>query len=99
MFISGQFRAKALEYGNLAGTSANTNEKHEYQKLQQRFAELADNEEWLADHQKQTLHVADIEYSATLSLRRRSPFCTTSTPTTFASRRKRSVFCDVSGRP
>ena len=63
MFVSGQFRAKALEYGNLVITSANANEKHEYQKLQQRFAELADNEEWLADHHKQTLHVADTEYS------------------------------------
>jgi hypothetical protein len=62
MVPSGQYRAKALEYGNLAGTSADADEKREYQKLQQKFAELADNDEWLAEHQKQTLHVADIAY-------------------------------------
>jgi hypothetical protein len=63
MSTSERYRAKALEYGNLAGTSANASEKREYQKLQQKFAELADNDEWLAGHRKQTLHVADIEYS------------------------------------
>jgi hypothetical protein len=63
MFTSEQYRAKALEYANLVRSSANTNEKHEYQELQRRFAELADNEEWLAEHHKQTLHVADTEYS------------------------------------
>jgi hypothetical protein len=63
MFKSEQYRAKALEYGNLVETSANASEKREYQKLQQKFAELADNDEWLAGHRKQTLHVADIEYS------------------------------------
>jgi hypothetical protein len=63
MFISGQFRAKALEYSNLVETSAGADEKQEYQKLQQKFVELADNEEWLANHRKQTLHVADTEYS------------------------------------
>jgi hypothetical protein len=62
MVTSEQYRAKALEYGNLAGTSANADEKREYQKLQQKFTELADNDEWLAEHQKQTLHVADAAY-------------------------------------
>ena len=62
MVGSKQYRAKALEYGDLAGTSADADEKREYQKLQQKFAELADNDEWLAKHQKQTLHVADIAY-------------------------------------
>ena len=63
MSSSEQYRAKALEYGNLVETSANAGEKREYQKLQQKFAELADNDEWLAGHRKQTLHVADVEYS------------------------------------
>jgi hypothetical protein len=62
MVGSEQYRAKALEYRDLAGTSADADEKREYQKLQQKFAELADNDEWLAKHQKQTLHVADIAY-------------------------------------
>jgi hypothetical protein len=63
MFNAEQYRAKALEYGNLVETSADADEKREYQKLQQKFAELADNDEWLAGHRKQTLHVADVEYS------------------------------------
>jgi hypothetical protein len=63
MDTSEQYRAKALEYGNLVETSANASEKREYQKLQQKFAELADNDEWLAGHRKQTLHVADVEHS------------------------------------
>jgi hypothetical protein len=73
MFTSEQYRAKALEYGNLVRTSANANEKLEYQKLQQRFAELADNEEWLADHHKQTLHVAEPEYSGDAFLAKEEP--------------------------
>ena len=63
MFTSEQFRAKALEYGNLVGTSTAANEKREYQRLQQKFNELADNEQWLAEHHRQTLHVADAEQS------------------------------------
>jgi hypothetical protein len=73
MFTSEQYRAKALEYGNLVGISANANEKREYQKLQQSFAELADNEEWLADHHKQTLHVAGTEYSGSAFLVKEEP--------------------------
>jgi hypothetical protein len=73
MFTSEQYRAKALEYRNLVRTSANANEKREYQKLQQSFAELADNEVWLADHHKQTLHVADAEYSGDALIAKEEP--------------------------
>jgi hypothetical protein len=73
MFTAEQYRAKALEYDKLVETSANANEKREYQKLQQRFAELADNEEWVADHHKQTLHVADPEYSGDTFLAKEEP--------------------------
>ena len=62
MFTSGQYRAKGLKYGNLVETSANANEKREYQRLQQTFTEFADNEEWLAAHHEQILH-ADTECS------------------------------------
>src|SRR5580704_16002742 len=72
MFTSEQYRAKALEYGNLVGTSANANEKREYQRLQLRFAQLADNERWLVEH-KQTLHVADTEYSGDVFVARKEP--------------------------
>jgi hypothetical protein len=47
MFTSEQYRAKALEYGDLVRSSANANEKHEYQKLQQRFAELKQTDDAL----------------------------------------------------
>ena len=63
MFTLEQYRAKAREYGDLLRTAANANEKREYQELQRKYAELADNEEWLAEHHKQTLHVADTEQS------------------------------------
>jgi len=56
MFSTKQFRGKALEYANLVGTSTTTSERHEYQQLQRKFSELADNEQWLADNQRQTLH-------------------------------------------
>ena len=80
MFTSEQYRAKALEYGYLLRSSANDNEKREYQKLQQRFAELADNEEWLAEHHKQTLHVADTEYSGDTFLAKEEPIAQNERP-------------------
>lgn len=73
MVTSEQYRAKALEYGNLVATSADAGEKREYQKLQQSFAELADNDEWLAQHRKQTLHVADIAHSGEAFLAKEEP--------------------------
>src|ERR1700722_10990917 len=73
MVTSKQYRAKALEYSNLVATSADAGEKREYQKLQQSFAELADNDEWLAGHRKQTLHVADIAYSGEAFLAKEEP--------------------------
>ena len=73
MVTSEQYRAKALEYSNLVATSADAGEKREYQKLQQSFAELADNDEWLAGHRKQTLHVADIAYSGEAFLAKEEP--------------------------
>jgi hypothetical protein len=80
MFTSEQYRAKALEYGNLLRSSANDNEKREYQKLQQRFTELADNAEWLAEHHKQTLHVADTEYSGDTFLAKEKPIAQNERP-------------------
>jgi rubrerythrin len=61
MFNAKQFRAKAAEFGDRIETSSTSNEKREYQQLQRKFAELADNEQWLADNHEQTLHAADKE--------------------------------------
>jgi hypothetical protein len=73
MFTAEQYRTKAVEYGNLVGTSANASEKREYQKLQQRFAELADNEEWLAGHPTHTLRGGDTAYSGDAFRAEREP--------------------------
>jgi hypothetical protein len=55
MFKPTQFRAKAVEYGDLAKTSTDSAQKRDFQKLEQRFAALADNEQWLADNYQNTV--------------------------------------------
>jgi hypothetical protein len=45
MFTSKQYHAKAIEYGDL--TSAGSNQRRDFQKLERRFAALAHNEQWL----------------------------------------------------
>jgi len=59
MFKSQQYRAKAAEYGELIKHSSGHDESHKLQELQQRHAELADNEEVLADHYDSALNVAE----------------------------------------
>jgi len=55
MFTPRQYRAKADEYGELVKTSAGPNERREFQKLEQSFTVLADNEQWLADNHQKTV--------------------------------------------
>src|ERR1700747_1136024 len=52
MFKSHQYRAKATEFGELVKTSTSLEESREFQKLERRFASLADNEQVLADDHK-----------------------------------------------
>jgi hypothetical protein len=56
MFKPAQYRARASEYGELANTSTGSEQKRDFQKLEQRFAVLADNEQWLADNYQNTVH-------------------------------------------
>jgi len=49
MFKSQQYRAKATEYGELVKTLTSPRESREFQKLERRFASLADNEQVPAD--------------------------------------------------
>jgi hypothetical protein len=49
MFISQQHRAKAAEYGELAGGSTSPDESRRLQELKDCFVSLADNERELAD--------------------------------------------------
>ena len=59
MFTAKQYRDKAAEYNRLTATAATSDEKREYQNLEQRFTTLADNEEWMVEHRDQTVHAAD----------------------------------------
>jgi len=57
MFKHEQYRAKANEYSDLANTSTGSEQRRDFQKLQQRFAVLADNEEWLAGNYQNTVRM------------------------------------------
>lgn len=59
MFKSRQYRAKAAEYGELVKSSASPNERRDFQRLEQRFASLADNEQELAEDHDSAVRIAD----------------------------------------
>jgi hypothetical protein len=59
MFTPEHYRAKAAEYGELAKTTTGPDEAREFQRHERNFTELADNEQWLADHRDQTMHAID----------------------------------------
>jgi len=61
MFKPGQYRAKAVEYGDLAKTSTDSKQRRDFQKLEHRFAALANNEEWLADNYQGNVSGAELE--------------------------------------
>jgi len=58
MFTTEQYRAKAVEYSKLVKLANNPNEVDEFQRLEQIFAELADNAQWAIDNYDKTLHGA-----------------------------------------
>jgi hypothetical protein len=60
MFKSQQYRAKATEFGELVKTSTSLEESREFQKLERRFASLADNEQVLADDHKSAVHASNM---------------------------------------
>jgi hypothetical protein len=59
MFTSKQYRARATEYGDLAETSAGSNQRRDFQKLERRFAALAHNEQLLADNYQSNVSSAE----------------------------------------
>jgi hypothetical protein len=59
MFTPEQYRAKAVEYGELVKTSTGPNQRREFQKLEQSFTVLADNEQWLADNHQNIVCTAE----------------------------------------
>jgi hypothetical protein len=50
MFSAKQYRAKAIEYSNLARTASGPDEIREFQRLERSFTELADNAQWVTDN-------------------------------------------------
>ena len=66
MFTTKQYRAKAVEYGELVKTSTGPNQR-EFQQLEQRFTVLADNEQWLADNYKNTVRAPEQDGSNNLA--------------------------------
>jgi hypothetical protein len=55
MFKPAQYRAKAGEYGDLANKSSGFEQRRAFRQLEQKFAVLADNEQWLADNYQSTV--------------------------------------------
>jgi hypothetical protein len=67
MFTPNQYRAKAVEYGELVKTSTGPNQRREFQQLKQCFTVLADNEQWLADNYKNTVRAPERDRSNDLA--------------------------------
>jgi hypothetical protein len=59
MFKTKQFRDQATEYRDLGNKTEVPAEARAYQKLEQSFTVLADNEQWLADNHDKTLGDAE----------------------------------------
>jgi len=59
MFKPTQYRAKAAEYGDLAKSSIGSNQSGDFQKLEQRFTVLADNEQLLSDNYRDAVTGAE----------------------------------------
>jgi hypothetical protein len=61
MFTPGQYRDKAVGYGELVKTANGPDERREFQTLEQSFTVLADNEQWLADNHDKTVQSTGFE--------------------------------------
>jgi hypothetical protein len=59
MFTAQQYRSKAAEYNDLAKTANSPAELHEFQALERNFTVFADNEQWLDDNHRQTMHTKE----------------------------------------
>jgi len=68
MFKPTQYRAKATEYGNLAKSSIGSNQAGDFQKLEQRFTVLADNEQLLSDNYQDAVDGAEQDRLSSMPL-------------------------------
>jgi hypothetical protein len=95
MFKSQQYRAKATEYGELVKTSTSPEASREFQKLERRFASLADNEQVLADDHKSAVHVSNRDQSRGAALAVEEEYLTDDAAT--GGLRRRRVRVQVAG--
>jgi hypothetical protein len=68
MFKPTQYRAKATEYGDLAKSSIGSNQTGDFQKLEQRFTVLADNEQLLSDNYQDAVDGAEQDRLSSMPL-------------------------------
>ena len=59
MFKSQQYRAKAIECGELVKSSTSAEESRKFQDLEDRFVSLADNGRGVADAYNNPVHIAE----------------------------------------
>lgn len=52
MLTSTQHRTKARKFTELAKTATNPSERREFQRLENSFTAMADNEQWLKDNRQ-----------------------------------------------
>jgi hypothetical protein len=65
MFTANQYRAKADEYRGYLNASRSPAEAREFRNLQQTYAVLADNEEWLALNSDKIVSASDNDIVST----------------------------------
>jgi hypothetical protein len=61
MFTPGQYREKAVGYGELVKTANGPDERREFLAPEQRFTVIVDNEQWLADNHDKTVRSTGFE--------------------------------------
>jgi hypothetical protein len=59
MFSPEQYRAKAVEYSELAAKTDSSNKAREFRNLGRSYTVLADNEEWLKHNFDKMVHATD----------------------------------------
>jgi len=78
MFTPGQYREKAVRYGELVKTANGPDERRGFQALEQSFTVLADNEQWLADNRDKTVRSTGFAQTDGAALaRKRNRYCDT----------------------
>ena len=95
MFTPGEFRKKALGYGDLVKTAVAPEQKLRFEALEQSFTQLANNEQWLADNHSKTIGAAEYAQIGTCPLKSRPDMSKGSGPLRPATAREWLVFLPI----